>query len=133
LRNIEVVKAICDILDDLLPGNEGQEPRAKIQGQADNGGQSSLAGEKAYGVPRELITDYSSLITFVPDRPGHDLRYAMDASKIKRELGWSPRETFDTGIRKTVKWYLENIDWCRRVQDGTYMGERLGLQAQSSS
>jgi dTDP-glucose 4,6-dehydratase len=65
-------------------------------------------------------------VTFVADRPGHDLRYAIDADKIERELGWRPEETFDSGIRKTVQWYLDNLEWCRRVQDGSYQRERLG-------
>ncbi len=69
------------------------------------------------------------MITFVKDRPGHDLRYAIDASKIKNDLGWVPEETFDTGIRKTVEWYLNNLEWCRRVQDGSYQRERLGVSA----
>ncbi|MFK3771631.1 dTDP-glucose 4,6-dehydratase [Pseudomonas sp. NPDC089406] len=69
---------------------------------------------------------YASLITFVKDRPGHDLRYAIDASKIERELGWVPDETFFTGLRKTVQWYLANLDWCKHVQDGSYQGQRLG-------
>lgn len=69
---------------------------------------------------------YSDLITHVQDRPGHDRRYAIDASKIQRELGWQPEETFESGIRKTVQWYLDNLEWCRRVQDGTYQRERLG-------
>ena len=72
---------------------------------------------------------YESLITFVKDRPGHDLRYAIDASKIKKELGWEPEETFETGIHKTVEWYLNNLEWCRRVQDGSYQRERLGVSA----
>ncbi|PAU74201.1 dTDP-glucose 4,6-dehydratase [Halomonas salipaludis] len=70
---------------------------------------------------------YHSLITYVPDRPGHDLRYAIDASKIERELDWTPAETFESGIRKTVEWYLQNLEWCRRVQDGSYQRERLGV------
>ncbi|MFO1389019.1 dTDP-glucose 4,6-dehydratase [Cellvibrio sp.] len=69
---------------------------------------------------------YKELITFVTDRPGHDLRYAIDASKIKRELGWAPQETFESGVRKTVRWYLQNLKWARRVQDGSYQRERLG-------
>lgn len=69
---------------------------------------------------------YKEQISFVSDRPGHDLRYAMDASKIERELGWKPEETFASGLRKTVLWYLNNLDWCRRVQDGSYQRERLG-------
>lgn len=72
---------------------------------------------------------YSDLITYVTDRPGHDLRYAIDASKICSQLGWVPEETFDTGIRKTVEWYLNNLDWCQRVQDGSYQRERLGTHA----
>jgi dTDP-glucose 4,6-dehydratase len=70
---------------------------------------------------------YRELITHVADRPGHDLRYAIDARKIQRELGWAPQETFESGIRKTVEWYLNNLDWCRRVQDGSYQRERLGV------
>lgn len=93
-QNIEVVKTICQILDELKPQLNGQS--------------------------------YESLITFVKDRPGHDLRYAIDASKIERELRWKPQESFETGIRKTVQWYLDNLQWCRRVQDGSYQRERLG-------
>jgi dTDP-glucose 4,6-dehydratase len=69
------------------------------------------------------------LITFVGDRPGHDLRYAIDASKIERELGWRPRETFETGLRKTVSWFLENTAWWQRIRSGVYRGERLGVVA----
>lgn len=93
-QNIEVVKTICHILDELKPQENGQP--------------------------------YESLITFVKDRPGHDLRYAIDASKIANELNWMPTETFDSGIRKTVEWYLNNMEWCSRVQDGSYQRERLG-------
>lgn len=96
-KNLEVVHLICDLLEELAP----QKP---------NG-----------------INHYRDLITFVADRPGHDVRYAIDASKIKRELGWSPIETFETGIRKTVQWYLDNEVWWKRVRDGSYRGERLGL------
>ncbi|AOE63327.1 dTDP-glucose 4,6-dehydratase [Pseudomonas corrugata] len=95
-KNIDVVRSICALLEELAPGKP------------------------------EGIVRYVDLITFVRDRPGHDLRYAIDAGKIERELGWTPRETFDTGLRKTVQWYLENLPWCRRVQDGSYQGERLG-------
>ena len=87
-QNIEVVKTICKILDELKP-------------QANN-------------------QSYEILITFVKDRPGHDLRYAIDASKIGRELGWIPEETFETGIRKTVEWYLSNTEWVNRVKSGEY-------------
>lgn len=77
--------------------------------------------------PRTDGQSYRDQITFVKDRPGHDLRYAIDASKIERELGWVPAETFETGIVKTVEWYLQNKEWCRRVTDGTYRRERLGI------
>lgn len=73
-----------------------------------------------------LTTSYAKLITHVADRPGHDRRYAIDASKIERELGWTPQESFESGIRKTVQWYLANQHWCKRVQDGSYQRERLG-------
>ena len=96
-QNIEVVRTLCALLEELAP-------------------------EKPSGVVR-----YSDLITFVTDRPGHDHRYAIDAGNIARELGWMPRETFESGIRKTVLWYLDNREWCRRVQDGSYQRERLGL------
>jgi dTDP-glucose 4,6-dehydratase len=76
--------------------------------------------------PRNNGQSYSDLITYVTDRPGHDFRYAIDATKIKNELEWQPKETFETGIRKTIQWYLENEDWWRKIQDGTYSQERLG-------
>jgi dTDP-glucose 4,6-dehydratase len=95
-KNLDVVRAICALLEELAP-------------------------QKPAGIAR-----YEDLITYVQDRPGHDLRYAIDASKIERELGWVPQETFETGLRKTVQWYLDNLDWCRRVQDGSYQGQRLG-------
>ncbi|BCU63780.1 dTDP-glucose 4,6-dehydratase 2 [Acinetobacter bouvetii DSM 14964 = CIP 107468] len=79
--------------------------------------------------PRADQLSYASFITYVTDRPGHDLRYAIDASKIAKELGWKPEETFETGLRKTVQWYLNNLQWCRRVQDGSYQRERLGVQS----
>lgn len=97
-KNIEVVETICQLLEELAPD--------KPQG----------------------VAHYRDLIAFVADRPGHDLRYAIDASKIARELGWTPAETFTSGMRKTVAWYLANESWWRQVQDGSYQGERLGLQ-----
>lgn len=95
-KNLDVVRALCDLLEELAP----QRPAN--------------------------IVHFSDLITFVQDRPGHDLRYAIDAGKIERELGWVPEETFESGLRKTVQWYLDNLEWCRHVQDGSYQGERLG-------
>jgi dTDP-glucose 4,6-dehydratase len=94
--NLEVVQTICDLLEELAP-------------------------EKPSGLGK-----YRDLITFVKDRPGHDARYAIDASKIERELGWVPEETFHSGLRKTVQWYLDNTAWWERVLSGEYRLERLG-------
>jgi len=77
-------------------------------------------------LPDSAHVPHEQLITFVADRPGHDVRYAIDASKIERDLGWLPQETFETGLEKTVRWYLDNLEWCRNVQDGSYQRERLG-------
>jgi dTDP-glucose 4,6-dehydratase len=76
-------------------------------------------------VPQQV--DYREQITFVKDRPGHDMRYAIDASKIQKELNWIPVETFETGLRKTIEWYLANQEWCQHVQDGSYQRERFGI------
>lgn len=96
-KNIDVVRAVCDILEELAP-------------------------QKPAGVER-----YADLIKFVTDRPGHDARYAIDPGKITTELGWKPRESFDSGLRKTVTWYLDNPEWWQPILDGTYRGQRLGL------
>ena len=81
-----------------------------------------LVAEKPHGIKR-----YKDLITFVADRPGHDVRYAIDASKIKKELGWVPKETFESGIKKTVHWYLANSDWWQHIGDGSDQRKRRGL------
>ncbi|EIY9461347.1 dTDP-glucose 4,6-dehydratase [Vibrio vulnificus] len=94
--NIDVVKTICSLLEELRPNKP--------------------AG----------VESYESLITYVKDRPGHDVRYAIDATKIAQELNWTPEETFESGIRKTVEWYLDNQQWWQRVLDGSYSLERLG-------
>jgi dTDP-glucose 4,6-dehydratase len=94
-RNLDVVREICRLLDELVPGSK-HRPHEK-------------------------------LITYVQDRPGHDLRYAIDAGKIRDELGWQPQETFASGLRKTVQWYLDNRAWCEAVQGRGYRRERLGL------
>jgi len=93
LTNIDVVRAICDLLDELAPAVQLRQ----------------------------------ELITFVADRPGHDARYAMDITKISTELGWRPAETFESGLRKTVRWYLENRSWWEDIRSGRYQGQRLGL------
>ena len=95
--NLDVVHAICDLMDELAPDSPHRPHR--------------------------------ELVRFVTDRPGHDRRYAMDTTKVRRELGWAPREDFASGLAKTVRWYLENPTWCRRVQEGTYRRERLGTRA----
>jgi dTDP-glucose 4,6-dehydratase len=99
--NIEVVRTICEVLEELMPNSPFSIKNAGGKG-------------------------FASLITHVPDRPGHDLRYAIDASKIKRDLGWKPRESFESGIRKTIEWYLANEQWWSRVLNGSYRLERLG-------
>jgi dTDP-glucose 4,6-dehydratase len=94
-RNIDVVHAVCDLMNELRPRAGG----------------------------------YRDLITYVTDRPGHDLRYAIDSSKIERELGWRPQERFETGLRKTVQWYLDNADWWQAIRSGKYKGDRLGVDS----
>jgi dTDP-glucose 4,6-dehydratase len=98
MSNLEVVRQICVILDDLKP--------AKVP--------------------------YANLVTFVKDRPGHDRRYAMDIAKIERELGWQPRETFASGLRKTIEWYLDNLEWVEHVTSGSYR-EWINLQYNPTS
>ena len=95
-KNIEVVNAICELLEELAP------------------------------VKPKNIDKYIDLITFVKDRAGHDVRYAIDAGKIERELAWKPIESFETGLRKTVLWYINNTQWWKRVLSGDYRLERLG-------
>ena len=96
IQNIEVVRKVCFILDELAPNN--------------------LNG----------VGSYSELITYVKDRPGHDVRYAINAQKINKDLGWEPKEDFESGIQKTVSWYLNNIEWCDNILNGSYQLKRLG-------
>ena len=97
VQNIEVAKKICSILDQLAP--------KKLNG----------------------INSFSELITYVEDRPGHDVRYAIDSNKIKKNIGWSPKENFESGILKTVQWYLENLSWSKNIKNGYYKLERIGV------
>jgi dTDP-glucose 4,6-dehydratase len=99
IQNIEVAKKICNILDKLISN--------KLNGMA----------------------SFSELITYVKDRPGHDVRYAINANKINKDLGWKPEESFESGILKTVQWYLTNNDWCENIQNGSYKLERLGVDS----
>ena len=96
--NIEVVESICNILNKLIDNKPNN------------------------------ISDFKSLITFVEDRPGHDVRYAIDATKIEKTLGWRPQETFETGLEKTVNWYLKNKEWWQAIIDGSYQIQRIGLK-----
>jgi dTDP-glucose 4,6-dehydratase len=101
---------ICEILDQLVP----------------------LKFEKNKNImnlksPKQLIKSYKKLITFVNDRPGHDFRYAMNTNKIKKELSWTPKESFKTGIKKTIEWYLNNLNWCKNIENKNYNRKRLGL------
>ncbi len=108
--NIEIVHTVCDILDELRPLNPGS-----AEWQVGSGKDSP-----PLPTSHSPLTTYRSLITYVTDRPGHDRRYAIDAGKIEHELGWKPAETFETGIRKTVQWYLDNQSWVSNVQSGAY-------------
>jgi dTDP-glucose 4,6-dehydratase len=101
--NLDLVDRLCDVLDELVPA-------------ADN---PALGG----------AASYRSLKTHVPDRPGHDRRYAIDATRIRQELGWRPSHDLESGLRTTVQWYLDHRDWCERVQSGRYNRERLGLKS----
>ena len=95
IKNINIVKTICNLLDNIRPS--------------------------------ENLKSYQELITFVKDRPGHDLRYAIDSSKLQNKLGWTPKETFEIGIRKTIDWYLDNKTWWQEIKNNTYQQERLGV------
>jgi dTDP-glucose 4,6-dehydratase len=105
--NIDVVLTICEILDELVT----------LKSKDSN----------------KIIHSHKDLITYVTDRPGHDLRYAIDTSKIKKELNWTPKHSFDSGIRETIEWYLKNLNWCKSIQEGNYHRERLGLLSEKDN
>ena len=98
IQNIEIVRKVCSILNELAPN--------KLNG----------------------MSSFSELITYVKDRPGHDVRYAINAKKINQDLGWKPQENFESGIQKTVEWYLNNNEWCDNIQNGSYQLDRLGVK-----
>jgi dTDP-glucose 4,6-dehydratase len=102
--NVSIVDTICDILEDLAPSAYNAELKSKG------------------------VTRYKDLKKFVQDRPGHDRRYAIDSSKIRRELAWKPAHSFAEGLRATVKWYIDHRSWCQEIQSGNYQRERLGLK-----
>jgi dTDP-glucose 4,6-dehydratase len=104
-QNIEVVKKICQILNQLHP----------------------IKKNKNFDLLKSNVLNYQDLITFVDDRPGHDKRYAIDTGKIKKEFDWMPKETFQSALHKTIKWYLNNLDWCKKIQNKNYQRERLGI------
>ena len=113
--NLEVVNIICEILDELIPPNLNKKKN----------------NQKIYRLKssKKSILSYKDLITFVKDRPGHDFRYAIDASKIKKELNWAPKHSFKTAIKKTIEWYLNNPNWCKSIEDKNYQRKRLGLMS----
>lgn len=102
MENIQIVRRICALLDELAPISENSK------------------------IEKGSLSKYEDLITYVTDRPGHDRRYAINCDYIEKSCGWSPKETFDTGIKKTVEWYLANKQWCKDITDGNYARERLG-------
>lgn len=110
-KNIEVVNIICETLDRLVP---------KLLKNSKN-------KQNLNTINKKNIKSFKELITFVPDRPGHDIRYAINTSKIEKELNYIPKENFETGIEKTIRWYLNNLDWCEKIQDRNYSRERLGV------
>ena len=147
--NLEVVETICDILDELRPlgsqtsevkgqKSESRDQISEVRSQASEmtsdlclptsrrrqgyGGQADLRSPTS----EQKLSSYRDLITFVTDRPGHDMRYAIDATKLETELGWKAQEDFDTGIRRTIQWYLDNEWWWQPIREGKYTGERLG-------
>lgn len=119
--NLEVVETICRMLDELRPLADGTD-ECSLSNEGASPKQPSTINQQ----PKKQIKSYRDLICFVTDRPGHDKRYAIDATKLETELGWKAQENFETGIRRTIQWYLDNDWWWRPIREGRYAGERLG-------
>ncbi|HAV14538.1 MAG TPA: dTDP-glucose 4,6-dehydratase [Opitutae bacterium] len=129
-QNIELVRMLCRILDEARPMVDEHQPTAEafespVTSSSDDGNENSQL-EQLRSSSNSNSVGYESLISFVTDRPGHDLRYAIDPTKIRDELGWEPKEDFESGFRKTVQWYLDNQEWWQRILSGEYQLDRLG-------
>ena len=120
-QNIELIRTLCSLMDQLAPGGMTSASSAVESDQS-----SDLKSQVSDLKSQPSHKSYEELITFVTDRPGHDMRYAIDPTKIRDELGWEPKEDFESGFRKTVKWYLDNREWTDRILSGDYQLERLG-------
>jgi dTDP-glucose 4,6-dehydratase len=113
-QNIELVRTLCQLMDELAPGGMTSASSAIVE------------SDQSSAISNPPSKSFQDLITFVTDRPGHDMRYAIDPTKIRDELGWEPKEDFESGFRKTVLWYLDNQDWWQHILDGSYQLDRLG-------
>jgi len=120
-QNIELVRTLCQLMDDLAPGR-----MTSVSSAVESDQSSDLKSQVTALKSQPSHKSYEELITFVTDRPGHDMRYAIDPTKIRDELGWEPKEDFESGFRKTVQWYLDNQDWWQNIVDGDYKLDRLG-------
>lgn len=120
--NIDIVRLLCDTLEELRPIS-GENEKCSLMNDRESSQQPATDNQQL----TKPIKSYRDLITFVPDRPGHDKRYAIDSTRIQHELGWTPAETFETGLRKTMQWYLDHPDWTDNILSGGYRAGRLGL------
>ena len=129
--NVEAMNALCVIMDELAPRNDLPIAFGLCDGDERmllREGHSLTRQSRAEGAMS--VRSHNEMTPYLTDRPGHDQRYATDASKIQKELGWVAEETFETGLRNTVEWHLKNLDWCQHVQDGGYQRQRLGVAEQ---
>jgi dTDP-glucose 4,6-dehydratase len=121
-QNIELVRTLCQLMDQLAPGGLTSASSAIVESDQSSDSKSQVSDLKS----QPSNKSFQDLITFVTDRPGHDMRYAIDSTKIRDELGWQPKEDCASGLRKTVKWYLDNREWTDRILNGDYKLDRLG-------